>query len=29
MNAARFDKLELAYPGLFHGFAGIDCWLNG
>ena len=29
MNAARFDDLEQVYPGLFHGFAGIDCWLDG
>ena len=29
MNAARFDQLEQAHPGLFHGFAGIDCWLDG
>jgi thiamine-phosphate pyrophosphorylase len=29
MNPARFDELELAHPGLFHGFAGIDCWLDG
>ena len=29
MNSARFDALEQAYPGLFHGFAGIDCWLDG
>ena len=29
MNAARFDALEKAYPGLFYGFAGIDCWLGG
>lgn len=28
MNATRFDALEQAYPGLFHGFAGIDCWLD-
>ena len=29
MNEARFDELEQAYPGLFYGFAGIDCWLAG
>jgi hypothetical protein len=29
MNAARFDALEKALPGLFYGFAGIDCWLAG
>ena len=28
MNGARFDELEQAYPGLFYGFAGIDCWLE-
>lgn len=28
MNAARFDALEHAYPGLFYGFAGIECWLG-
>ena len=28
MNAARFEALEQAYPNLFHGFAGIDCWLT-
>ena len=28
MNAARFASLDRAHPGLFHGFAGIDCWLN-
>ena len=29
MDQARFDALEQAYPNLFHGFAGIDCWLDG
>jgi thiamine-phosphate pyrophosphorylase len=28
MNAARFDALDQAHPGLFYGFAGIDCWLS-
>lgn len=28
MNAARFDALEAAFPGTFHGYAGIDCWLG-
>ena len=28
MDQLRFDELEQAYPGLFHGFAGIDCWLT-
>lgn len=28
MDAAKFDMLEQAHPGLFHGFAGIDCWLR-
>ncbi len=28
MNQMRFDALEHAHPGLFHGFAGIDCWLS-
>ena len=29
MNPARFAALEQAYPSLFYGFAGIDCWLTG
>jgi thiamine-phosphate pyrophosphorylase len=29
MTAERFAALEQAYPGLFYGFAGIDCWLGG
>ena len=29
MDSAKFDMLEQAYPNLFHGFAGIDCWLDG
>jgi thiamine-phosphate pyrophosphorylase len=28
MNQLRFDELDQAYRGLFHGFAGIDCWLG-
>lgn len=28
MNEARFAALQSAHPGAFHGFAGIDCWLN-
>lgn len=28
MDEARFARLESARPGLFHGFAGIDCWLR-
>ena len=27
MDAFKFAALEQAYPNLFHGFAGIDCWL--
>jgi thiamine-phosphate pyrophosphorylase len=29
MNTERFRQLELAHPGAFHGYAGIDCWLKG
>ena len=29
MDKESFKALEQAYPGLFHGFAGIDCWLDG
>lgn len=29
MSAARFGALEHSCPGLFYGFAGIDCWLSG
>lgn len=29
MNPARFTELQQAHPDLFHGFAGIDCWLDG
>jgi thiamine-phosphate pyrophosphorylase len=28
MNAERFRDLESAHPGAFHGYAGIDCWLE-
>jgi thiamine-phosphate pyrophosphorylase len=28
MNPGRFGKLDATHPGLFHGFAGIDCWLG-
>ena len=28
MDEARFSQLESAHPGVFHGFAGIDCWLK-
>ena len=28
MNAARFEELESAFPGVFYGYAGIDCWLR-
>jgi thiamine-phosphate pyrophosphorylase len=28
MNAERFAELDAAHPGLFHGYAGIDCWLR-
>lgn len=28
MDAKRFAELESAHPGAFHGFAGIDCWLE-
>lgn len=28
MTEERFDALERAYPGLFYGYAGIDCWLD-
>ena len=28
MNAARFARLDAAFPGAFHGYAGIDCWLS-
>ena len=24
----RLDRLEAAHPGAFHGYAGIDCWLE-
>ena len=28
MDAARFDALQAATSGAFHGYAGIDCWLR-
>jgi thiamine-phosphate pyrophosphorylase len=28
MDEERFRSLDAAYPGAFHGFAGIDCWLR-
>lgn len=28
MDELRFAELESAHPGVFHGFAGIDCWLT-
>ena len=28
MNARRFSELDAAVPGAFHGYAGIDCWLD-
>lgn len=28
MNQVQFDALDAAFPGAFHGFAGIDCWLD-
>lgn len=28
MDAARFALLETQFPGAFHGYAGIDCWLG-
>ena len=27
MSERRFVQLEAAVPGVFHGYAGIDCWL--
>lgn len=27
MDELRFRDLESAFPGVFHGYAGIDCWL--
>ena len=29
VDAGRFAKLDAAFPGSFHGYAGIDCWLRG
>lgn len=28
MDEERFRALDAGYPGAFHGFAGIDCWLR-
>ena len=28
MDAGRFAELDAAFPGRFHGYAGIDCWLR-
>jgi thiamine monophosphate synthase len=28
MDSGRFDALAGAFPGMFHGYAGIDCWLG-
>ena len=28
MDAERFARLNAAHPGAFHGYAGIDCWLE-
>jgi thiamine-phosphate pyrophosphorylase len=28
MDARRFAELDAAFPGSFHGYAGIDCWLR-
>lgn len=28
MDSARFGELDAAFPGVFHGYAGIDCWLG-
>lgn len=28
MNWDLFRELDAAFPGAFHGFAGIDCWLK-
>lgn len=28
MNERRFATLDARYPGLFAGYAGIDCWLR-
>lgn len=28
MDAARFNELQAATSGGFHGYAGIDCWLR-
>jgi thiamine-phosphate pyrophosphorylase len=28
MNAERFAELGATHPDIFHGYAGIDCWLR-
>lgn len=28
IDAERFARLDDAHPGTFHGYAGIDCWLE-
>ncbi|HEY0627806.1 MAG TPA: thiamine phosphate synthase [Sphingomicrobium sp.] len=28
MDSERFAELDAAFPGRFHGYAGIDCWLR-
>lgn len=28
MDARRLAELDAAFPGSFHGYAGIDCWLR-
>jgi thiamine-phosphate pyrophosphorylase len=28
MDIERFARLKSAHPGAFHGYAGIDCWLE-
>jgi thiamine-phosphate pyrophosphorylase len=28
MNEVRFEALGRDFPGLFYGYAGIDCWLD-
>ena len=28
MSEDRFEELARAFPGLFHGYAAIDCWLD-
>ena len=28
MDSERFAQLDATHPGAFHGYAGIDCWLE-